>query len=148
MQLPEYVTADEVKRVCNEIGLRDWSKITDPTVSEEEASTILNIVNTKEMNIPLKAFRKGLEVELEHGTRFEDANVTNNHPVLTGKIVIAHLKETMDYYERIDVAEMEGDLLKAILSRNIEKIESKYKALIEVRNVLNQAVADQLTKRI
>jgi hypothetical protein len=147
MKLPEYITADEVKRICNEIGLRDWSKITDPTVSEEEASTILDIVNIKGMNIPLDAFRKGLEVELEHGTRFEDANVTNNHPILTGKIVIAHLKETMDYYERIDVAEMEGDLLKAILSRNIEKIESKYKKLIEAQKLLNQSVADQLNKR-
>jgi hypothetical protein len=148
MKLPEYITADEVKRVCKEIGLRDWSKITDPTVSEEEASTILNIVNTKGMNIPLEAFRKGLEVELEHGTRFEDANVTNNHPILTGKIVIAHLKETMDYYERIDVAEIEGDLLKAVLSRNIEKIESKYKKLIDAQNLLNQSVAHQLKKRI
>jgi len=148
MRLPEYVTVDEVKRVCNEIGLRDWSEITDPTVSGEEASTILTIVNTQGMNIPLEAFRKGLEVELEHGTRFEDANVTNNHPILTGKIVIAHLKETMDYYERIDVAEMEGDLLKAILSRNIEKIESKYKKLIEAQNLLNQSVADQLKKGI
>jgi len=146
MKLPEYITVDEVKRVCNEIGLRDWSKIKDPAVSEEETSTILNIVNTKGMNIPLKTFRKGLEVELEHGTRFEDANVTNNHPLLTGKIVIAHLKETMDYYERIDVAEMEGDLLKAVLSRNIEKIESKYKKLIEAQNVLNQSVAYQLKK--
>lgn len=148
MKLPEYITADEVKRVCNEIGLRDWSKITDPTVSEEEASTILNIVNTQGINIPIEAFQKGLEVELEHGTRFEDANVTNNHPILTGKIVIAHLKETMDYYERTDVAEMEGDLLKAILSRNIEKIESKYTKLIEAQNLLNQSVADQLKKRI
>jgi len=146
MKLPEYITVDEVKRVCNEIGLRDWSKIKDPAVSEEETSTILNIVNTKGMNIPLKTFRKGLEVELEHGTRFEDANVTNNHPLLTGKIVIVHLKETMDYYERIDVAEMEGDLLKAVLSRNIEKIESKYKKLIEAQNVLNQSVAYQLKK--
>jgi len=148
MKLPEYITADEVKRVCKEIGLRDWSKITDPAVSEEEASTIVNIVNTKGMNIPLETFRKGLEVELEHGTRFEDANVTNNHPILTGKIVIAHLKETMDYYERIDVAEMEGDLLKAILSRNIEKIESKFTKLIEAQNLLNESVADQLKKRI
>jgi hypothetical protein len=148
MKLPEYITADEVKRVCHEIGLRDWSGITDPTVSEEEASTILDIVNVKRMDIPLDAFRKGLEVELEHGTRFEDANVTNNHPILTGKIVIAHLKETMDYYERIDVAEMEGDLLKAILSRNIEKIESKYKKLIEAQKLLNQSVADQLRTRI
>ncbi|HUU01228.1 MAG TPA: DUF5661 family protein [Myxococcota bacterium] len=144
MKLPEYVTTDEVKRVCNEIGLRDWSEITDPTISEEEASAILEIVNTKSMDIPLEDFRNGLEVELEHGTRFEDANITNNHPILTGRIVIAHLKETMDYYRRIDVAEMEGDLLKAILSRNLEKIESKYKKLIEAQKSLNQAVASQL----
>ena len=148
MKLPEYVTVDEVKRVCKEIGMRDWSEITDPTVSEEEASAILKIVNTKAMDIPLEAFRKGLEVELEHGTRFEDANVTNNHPILTGKIVIAHLKETMDYYERIQVAEMEGDLLKAVLSKNLDKIESKYKMLIEAQKSLNQSVADQLKNRI
>ena len=85
------------------------------------------------MDIPPEAFRKGLEVELEHGTRFGDANVTNNHPILTGKIVIAHLKETMDYYERIEVAEVEGDLLKAVLGKNMEKIESKYKLLIEAQ---------------
>ena len=148
MNLPEYVTVDEVKRVCNEMGLRDWSGITDASVSGEEASIILDIVNTRGMDIPLEAFQKGLEVELEHGTRFEDANVTNNHPILTGKIVIAHLKETMDYYERIDVAEMEGDLLKAILSKNLMKIESKYKLLIAAQKSLNQSVADQLKKRI
>ena len=91
---------------------------------------------------------KGLEVELEHGTRFDDANITNNHPVLTGKIVVAHLKETMDYYQRIDVAEMEGDLLKAILSKNIEKIEAKYIKLIEAQSLLGQSVLDQLKKRI
>jgi hypothetical protein len=148
MKLPEYVTIDEVKRVCSEIGLRDWSEITDPTVSGEEASMILNIVNTQGMKIPLEAFRKGLEVELEHGTRFGDANVTNNHPILTGRIVLAHLKETMDYYERIDVAEIEGDLLKAILARNIEKIESKYTKLIEAQNLLNQSIADQLKRHM
>ena len=144
MDLPEYVTADEVKRVCKELGLSDWSKLTAPTVSEEEASKVLNVVNTQRMNIPLGEFRDGLEVELEHGTRYEDANVTNNHPILTGKIVLAHLKETMDYYRRIDVAEMEGDLLKAVLSKNLEKIESKYKKLIEAQKALNQSVADQL----
>lgn len=144
MKLPEYITADEVKRVCDEIGLRDWFVITDPSVSGEEASTILKIVNTKGMRIPLESFRKGLEVELEHGTRFEEANVTNNHPILTGKIVIAHLKETMDYYERLEVAEIEGDLLKAVLSKNPGKIESKYRKLIEAQKALNQSVAEQL----
>ena len=144
MKLPEYVTRAEVKRVCSEIGLRDWSKIEEPTVSGEEAALILKHANTGGMDIPLEPFRRGLEVELEHGTRFEDSNVTNNHPILTGKIVIAHLKETMDYYERIDVAEIEGDLLKAILSRNMAKIEEKYRKLLEAQKLLNQAVADQL----
>jgi hypothetical protein len=50
----------------------------------------------------------------------------------------------MDFYERIKVAELEGDLLKAIMSRNIEKIESKYKELIKARNVLDQAVTNQM----
>jgi hypothetical protein len=142
MKLPDYVTVEEVKRVCKELGLGDWSELTEPDVSEKEASTILNLVNTQGMDIPLEEFRKGLEVELEHG--FEDANVTNNHPILTGKIVLAHLKETMDYYRRIDVAELEGDLLKAVLSRNLEKIESKYKKLIEAQRELNQIVGGQL----
>lgn len=143
MNLPDYITVDEVRRVCKEIGLRDWTDIKKPEVSEKEATTILDIVNTQGMNIPLEVFRKGLEVELEHGTMFEDANVTNNHPLLTGKIVIAHLKEMMDYYERLDVAEVEGDLLKAILSKNMDKILSKYKKLIEAQKLLNQAVDEQ-----
>ena len=144
MILPEYVTAKEVARVCAEIGLDDWSKRTEAVVSTQEASKILAIVNTEGMHIPLEGFRMGLEVELEHGTRFKDANITNNHPILTGKIVLAHLKETMDYYRRIDVAELEGDLLKAVLSGNVAKITSKYKKLIEAQKDLNKAVADQL----
>ena len=54
----------------------------------------------------------------------------------------------MDYCERIEVAEIEGDLLKAVLSKNLEKIESKYKLLIEAQKSLNQSVADQLKKHI
>ena len=144
MKIPEYITVDEVKRVCKELGFRDWSKIKDTTVSKDEASTILDIVNTKKMSIPLEEFQNGLEVELEHGTIYEDANVTNNHPILTGKIVLAHLKETMDYYKRINVAEIEGDLLKAVISKNIQKIESKYRKLIKAQKALNQAIDDQL----
>ena len=146
MPLTEYVTKEEVKRVCDKLGLRDWSLIKDPVVSDEETSTILKLVNTTNMGISLDTFRQGLEVELEHGTIFEDANVTNNHPVLTGKIVLAHLKETMDYYKRIEVAETEGDLLEAIRSKNMERIESKYKKLIEAQNILIKSVSDQLQK--
>ena len=51
MQLPEYVSTDEVKRVCAELGFKDWSALMEPPVSEEEASVILGIVDTKGMNI-------------------------------------------------------------------------------------------------
>jgi hypothetical protein len=144
MILREYVTAKEVGRVCAEIGMDDWSKRTEAVVSAQEASKILNIVNTEGMPIPPEDFRMGLEVELEHGTRFKDANVTNNHPILTGMIVLAHLKETMDYYRRIDVAEVEGDLLKAVLSGDAAKITAKYKKLIDAQRSLHEAVAAQL----
>ena len=75
---------------------------------------------------------------------FDDANVTNNHPILTGMIVLAHMKEMLDYYERLDVAEVEGDLLKAVLSRNLNKIETKYQKLIKAQAALNKVVSAQL----
>ncbi len=146
MPLTEHVTKAEVKRVCDILELKDWSLITDPVVSDEEASKILELVNTTKMDIALDTFRQGLEVELEHGTIFKDANITNNHPVLTGKIVLAHLKETMDYYKRVEVAEIEGDLLDAVMSKNLDRIESKYKKLIEAQNILFTSVASQLKK--
>ena len=135
MELPQYVTVDEVKRVCKELGIRDWTELKEPVVLPEEAKVILSEVNTKGMKINVDDFRQGLEVELEHGTMYEDANVTNNHPILTGKIVLAHLKEALDYYKRLDVAEIEGDLLKAMLSKDLSKIESKYRKLAEAQQI-------------
>lgn len=146
MKLPEYVSVDEVRRVCKELGIRDWTVMTEPEVLPEEAELILTEVNVKGMNIALEEFRRGLEVELEHGTQFKDANVTNNHPILTGKIVLAHLKETLDYYKRLNVAELEGDLLKAVLSKNAKKIAVEYKKLMEAQEALSQSVAEQLEK--
>ena len=144
MKNHEYVTVEEVQGVCQELGLRDWTVLTESSVTLEEAKTILKEVNAQNMNIAAEDFRQGLEVELEHGTRYEDANVTNNHPILTGKIVLAHLKETLDYYKRIDVAEIEGDLLKAINTKDMSKIKSKYQKLIKAQMLLNQAILDQI----
>jgi hypothetical protein len=139
MKLPEYVTKDEVKRVCQELGIRDWSALDDPEVEIDEARIILEIVNTEGMDINLDEFLTGLEVELEHGTRFKDANVTNNHPVLTGLIVLAHLKESLDYYRLLDVAELEGDLLKALARGNGDKAKSYYARLARARIALREA---------
>lgn len=55
--------------------------------------------------IRLEAFRRGMEVELEHGSRDPQTNVTNDDPILTGKIALAHLRELPDYYDRLEEME-------------------------------------------
>ena len=50
----------------------------------------------------------GLEVELEHGARDPETNVTNDNELTTGKIAWAHLKELPDYYTRLAVMEAEA----------------------------------------
>ncbi len=144
MELPEYVTVEEVKRVCQELKFRDWTEPGETKVSSDEAEVVLSEVNVEGMEIEIEEFRQGLEVELEHGTEFKDANVTNNHPILTGKIVLAHLKESLYYYTLLDVAELEGDLLKAIQSEDLLKIKSLYTRLTNAKMVLNQKEMDQL----
>ena len=144
MKLPEYITVSEVKRVCRELKIRDWTAMKTTKVLPKEAGIILSEVNTEKMKIPLEEFRRGLEVELEHGVMFRDANVTNNHPVLTGMIVLAHLKEMMDYYERLEVAELEGDLLKATLAKDPAKIKKYFKRLADAKQDLSKAESKQL----
>ena len=56
----------------------------------------------------LEEFRKGLAIELEHGSHDQETNVTNSDPLLTGKIAWAHLKEIPDYYTRLEKMESEA----------------------------------------
>jgi len=144
MKLPKYVSDEEVKEVCRKLGIRDWSRLKDPEVAIREGKAILKALRIRGMRIDPEQFRKGLEVELEHGVTLGDVNVTNNHPLLTGKIVVAHMKETLDYYKRLDVAELEGDLLKAFRRKDFKKATSVYKRLISARISLSQSEAAEL----
>ena len=56
-------------------------------------------INWKKIN--LSEFTRGLNVELEHGSKDPQTNVTNNDGKLTGEIALAHLKEIPDYYTRL-----------------------------------------------
>jgi hypothetical protein len=146
MKLPEYITSTEVRKVCKEIRIRDWTKLKEPKATTKEAKIILDLINTKRMPIDVREFLAGLNVELEHGTKFKDANVTNNHPVVTGKIVLAHMKESLDYYKLLEVAELEGDLFKAVSAGNPGKIKAVYKKLAAAKIVLHTAEAQQMKK--
>jgi hypothetical protein len=66
-------SADEAKEIGEKLKI-DWSKF------------------------DVEQFRMGLEVELEHGTKNPETNITNNDPIMTGKITAAHLAEFPGYY--------------------------------------------------
>ncbi|WP_041531237.1 DUF5661 family protein [Syntrophotalea carbinolica] len=136
MELPVYITEEEVRKVCKALDIRDWTQLDKPVVTEDEAGMILANTDTAGMTIPLEDFRTGLEVELEHGTMYPAANVTNNHPLLTARIVVAHLIETLDYYKRLEVAELEGDLHKALTSGKHQKAADYYRRLVAARQSL------------
>jgi len=146
MKIPEYITVEEVRRVCKELKISDWTRKREPKVSLKEAKAIMAEVNTKGMEIEPKEFCAGLEVELEHGMQFKDANVTNNHPLLTGLIVLAHFKESLDYYRLLEVAELEGDLLKAVARGQAKKVKDYYGRLAEARITLRKSELARLKK--
>jgi len=145
MKASQYVSVEEVKKVCRDLKISNWTKKKEPKISVKEAKVILTELNPKGMNIDPKEFCRGLEVELEHGMQFKDANVTNNHPLLTGLIVLAHFKESLDYYKLLEVAELEGDLMKTVAKGNAAKTKEYYKRLAKAKIALNQAQLDRLT---
>lgn len=77
-------TTEEAKKVGEELGI-DWSKF------------------------DIEQFRMGMDVELEHGIRDSNTNVTDDNPLMTGKIALAHLNEFPDYYTRLEKMEKEAD---------------------------------------
>jgi hypothetical protein len=78
-------------------------------ITIEEARSIGMRLGIDWAKIDLEQFRRGLEVELEHGARDPETNVTNDDLILTGKIAWAHLKEIRDYYTRLDQLEAEAE---------------------------------------
>ena len=57
----------------------------------------------------LEQFRMGMDVELEHGTRDPETNVTGDDVIMTAKIARAHLNEFPDYYTRLAKMEAEAE---------------------------------------
>lgn len=75
-------SGDEARRVGEEIGI-DWASA----------------------RFELEQFRRGMDVELEHGLRDPRTNVSDDDPLVTGKIALAHLNEFPDYYTRLEQME-------------------------------------------
>jgi len=77
-------TREEAKKIGEQLGI-DWSKF------------------------DVNQFRRGMDVELEHGKRDSSTNVSDDDPLVTGKIALAHLNEFPDYYDRLEEMEKEAE---------------------------------------
>lgn len=84
MTAKKRVALEEAKRIGEKLGLR-WDKF------------------------DLDQFKRGMDVELEHGLQDPATNVTNDDLLITGKIALAHLNEFPDYYDRLEQMEEEAE---------------------------------------
>ena len=82
MSIRKGFSSDEARQIGQQIGI-DWA--TAP--------------------FDLEQFRRGMDVELEHGLRGLLTNVTDDDPLVTAKIALAHLNEFADYYTRLEQME-------------------------------------------
>ncbi len=77
--------------------------------TNEEAKQIGEALGIEWSRFDVEQYRMGLDVELEHGLVDPHTNVTNDDPMITGKIALAHLNEFSDYYTRLDKMEKEAE---------------------------------------
>jgi hypothetical protein len=78
--------------------------------SAEEAKEIGEQLGIDWSEFDVDQFKRGLDVELEHGLVNPETNVTNDDPIMTGKIALAHLNEYADYYDRLERLEKEAEM--------------------------------------
>jgi hypothetical protein len=77
--------------------------------TNEEARKIGEALGIDWTRFDVEQYRIGLDVELEHGLQDPATNVTNDDPMITGKIALAHLNEFADYYTRLEKMEREAE---------------------------------------
>ncbi len=80
----------------------------DKHFSNNEAKAIGDALGVDWSEWDVEQFRLGMDVELEHGTIDLQTNITDDDPLLTAKIALAHLKEIPDYYDRLERLEDEA----------------------------------------
>ena len=96
----------KVKIVSNAFHMIDLEDSKHFTI--EEAKRIGEALGVEWSKFDVEQFRMGLDVELEHGIRDLQTNVTHDNEMITGKIALAHLNEYPDYYTRLDKMEKEA----------------------------------------
>lgn len=66
-------------------------------------------ISFRKESFDISAFTIGMNIELEHGLKHPETNITDDDPIFTGKIALAHLRKFPDYYDRLLLLEDEAD---------------------------------------
>ncbi len=77
--------------------------------SEEQAREVGEKLGIKWDKFDVEQLRHGMDIEMEHGTVDPNTNVSDDDPLITAKIALAHLNEFPDYYKRLDKMEEEAE---------------------------------------
>lgn len=78
-------------------------------IDQNEAKLIGDKLGINWDKFDVDQFMRGMNVELEHGKKDPTTNVSNDEPIITGKIALAHLREYPDYYDRLEKMEKEAE---------------------------------------
>ena len=79
-------------------------------VSKSIAAKIATFIHLNTEVVSIDTFQYALNVELEHGRRFGSfTNVTDDALMPTARIVVAHLLEFPDYYQRLKRMEAQAE---------------------------------------
>ena len=83
--------------------------MTSGRITDKEAKAVGEQLGVEWDRFDIDQFRRGMDVELEHGIRDPSTNVTDDDLLITGKIALAHLNEFPDYYDRLEKMEKEAE---------------------------------------
>ena len=68
--------------------------------SDNEIMMVSKYLNIDFSKFPFEDFKRGINIELEHGKENMNTNVTDNDLIKTAKIALAHLNEFPNYYNK------------------------------------------------
>lgn len=86
-----------------------------PKFTKKQILDAAEVLNVNMDVVPFETLKIGLKIELEHGLIDKRTNVTDDNIISTMKIVLAHLKEGLTYYDLLLKLE---DKLDTIRRRN------------------------------
>jgi len=119
---PSVVPEREAKAVLAQLRYAIDSQLLEPKMGKPQPDIISDFLPKGKRYKRAKTlghlweFQYALAVELEHG-KTRGSNVTNNHPLLTALVVVAHLTEDKLYYARLWEMETSGELFNAQLEK-------------------------------